>query len=99
MSLVSHYEHSDDCVCRGVSPKSEVRVEIQMTSGDLSSAQNQPVTEVIDLQALFNDFWSSNKHYFTVLSQSLSPTSLLVSDGKAQRTLMSFESITSIVGL
>ena len=72
---------------------------MRSANGTLFSAQNGLATEEIDLQALFNDFWSSIKHDFTVLSQSLLPTSLLVFDGKAQRTLLSLESITSIVGL
>ena len=37
-------------------------------------------SEIIDLQGLFNDYWSSNDHEFTVLSQSLSFTSPRLSD-------------------
>ena len=36
--------------------------------------------EVIDLDGLFRDYWSSNNREFTVLSQSLSSTSPRKSD-------------------
>jgi hypothetical protein len=45
-------------------------VEIQMRSGHLFWAKDRLASEVIDLQVLFNDYLSSNKHEFTVLSQS-----------------------------
>jgi hypothetical protein len=54
----------------GVSPTSDVRVEIQMSSGYFFWAQNRYAAEVIDLQELFNGYWSSNKHEFTLPSQS-----------------------------
>ena len=56
-------------------------------------------SEPIDIQALFNDYWGSKKHEFTVSSKSSAPTSPLISDYQAQRTLLSLENITSIVGL
>ena len=57
-------------MCRGIYLTSEVRVEIELRSGYFFWAQNRRASEVIDLQALFNDYWSSNEHEFTVLSQS-----------------------------
>jgi hypothetical protein len=57
-------------MCRGVSPASKMLVEIQMRSGHLFWAKDRLASEVIDLQVLFNDYLSSNKHEFTVLSQS-----------------------------
>ena len=86
-------------MCRGVSPTSEIRAQIQMRSGYSFWAKNQLESELIDIQVLFNDYWGSNKHEFTVSSMSASLTSSLISDRKAQRTLLSLEDITSIVGL
>jgi len=83
---------------RGVSPISEVRIQIRMRSGQFLWARNRSASEVIDLQALFNDYWSSNKHEFTVPSQSRSPTSPFVSDREGQETFLSSEGITVIIG-
>ena len=46
-----------------------MRAEIQMKRGHLFWANYQQTSEVIDVKALFNDYWSSNKHEFTVPSQ------------------------------
>ena len=78
---------------------SEMRVEIQKRSSHLFWAKNRLESELIDVHALFNDYWGSNKHNFMVQSESSSPTSPVVSDHEAQRTLSSLESITSIAGL
>ena len=59
---------------------SNMRVEIEMRSGHLLWAKNRQTGEVIDLQGLFNDYWASTKHRFTVPSQSWLPTSRLMSD-------------------
>ena len=61
-------------ICRGVSPTSEMRIEIQMRRGHLFWAKDRLAGEVIDLQELFNEYWGSVKHVFTVPSQSWSPT-------------------------
>jgi len=42
-------------------------------------AKYREANEVIDLHGLFNDYWGSNNHEFSVLGQSISPTSLLIS--------------------
>jgi len=88
-------------MCRGVSPTSEIRVEIQKRGSHLLWGKNRLASELIDVQALFNDYWSSIQHEFMVPSKPPSPTRTLglVSDHEAQRTLLSLESITSIVGL
>jgi len=57
-------------MCRETSPTSEIRVEIQRISGNLLWAKNRQANNVIDLQGLFDDYWSSNKLEFTVPSQS-----------------------------
>jgi len=62
-------------VYRGVSPTSQIRAEVGMTSGQSVWAKYREASEVIDLDGLLSDYWSSNNHEFTVLSQSLSPTS------------------------
>ena len=51
-----------------------------MKSGHSVWAKYREASEVIDLHGLFNDYWSSVDHEFTVPSQSLSPTSLHISD-------------------
>jgi len=76
-----------------------MRAEIQMRSSHLFWVKYRLASEMIDLQELFNDYWSSNKQDFTLPSQSSSLTGPLVSDGEAQRTLLSMESIITITGL
>ena len=56
-------------MCRDVSPASELRAEIQMKRGYLILTKNLQKSETIDLQALFDDYWSSSKHEFTISSQ------------------------------
>jgi hypothetical protein len=47
-----------------------MHIEIQMRSGHLLWAKNRQTSEVIDIQGLFNDYWSSNDREFLVSSQS-----------------------------
>ena len=58
------------CVCRGISPTSEMRAEIQMRSGRSFWTKIRRPSEPIDLQGLFNEYRSTIKHVFTVPSQS-----------------------------
>jgi len=58
------------CMCRGISPASEMRVEIQMRTGHSFWTSIRRLSEPIDLQALLNDYRSTIKHVFTVSSQS-----------------------------
>ena len=86
------YTPSMLCVCRDISPTSELRVEIQMKKGHSFWATHRQMGDVVDHQSLLNDYWSSNEHEFTVLSQSYSPTSPLMSsdrDGQRSWTLAS----------
>jgi len=62
-------------VYRDVSPTSQIRAEVFLKSGHSVWAKYQEAGEVIDLDGLFSEYWSSNNHEFIVLSQSLSPTS------------------------
>ena len=54
------------CVCRDISPTSEMRVEI--TTGYLP--KRRLMNDVINLQGLFNKYWDSDEREFTVLGQS-----------------------------
>ena len=62
-----------------------------MKSGHLFWAKNREAGEEINIQGLFNNYWSSNEREFPVSSQSRSP-SPLISDREVQGTL-SLESI------
>ena len=54
---------------------SNLRVEIRMKSGHSFWAKYREESEVVKLDGLFSDYWSSSNHDFIVLSQSLSQTS------------------------
>src|SRR5258708_38735113 len=62
------YTHRRVCVCRDVSPTSEIRAEIRMTSGHGPWAKIGQAGGVIDLQDVFNRYWSTNEREFTVPS-------------------------------
>jgi len=66
------------CVCRGVSPGSQMRVDIQMKSGHGPWAKKEQTSKLIDLQRLFNQDQSSKAHQPTVLGQSWFSASPLV---------------------
>jgi len=74
-------------MCRDISPTSEIRAEIQIKSGHLFWMKYREKSDVIDLQAVFSDYWTSSKREFMVESQSESPTGLLISDGEVQEAL------------
>ena len=78
---------TDGWNCEKVVVGSNPRAEIQMRSGHLFWARYQEASEIIDLDGLFSDYWSSSKHEFTVLSQSSSPISPHKSDKGGQRPL------------
>src|SRR5258708_22752223 len=82
-------------MCSNISPTSKMSAEIQMRSGHLFWSKYRQTTEAIDLQALFNEYWSSKKHEFTLQRQSCPPTSPLMSDREGQTSL----SLENIVGL
>ena len=56
-----------------------------MQGGHLFRTKYREADEVIGLQQLFNDYWSSTSHEFNVLSQSLSPISPHISSDKEDR--------------
>ena len=90
------YTHWWTYVCRDVSATSQIRAEVQMKRGHLFWAKHREADEVIDLQGLFHDYWSSNNYEFTVLGQSLSPTSPCFSADTEGQRLLSSESILSL---
>src|SRR5258706_16367055 len=57
-----------------------LRAEVRMKGSHSIWTKYQEASEVIDLHGLFNDYWSSNNHKFTMLGQSLSPTGPCRSD-------------------
>ena len=56
-------------VYRDVSPTSQIRAEVRMKSGLSVWTKYREAGEVIDLDELFSEYWSSINHEFTVLSQ------------------------------
>ena len=64
------HTHRRLCICRGISPTSEMRAEIQMKTGYLLLTKIRRPSQPIDLQELFDDYRSTIKHVFTVPSQS-----------------------------
>ena len=66
-----------------------------MKRGHSFWAKYPEAKEVIDLHGVFNDYWSSDDHEFTVLSQSFSPPGPHRSDGEEQRPL-SLENIVDL---
>jgi len=73
------YAHQQMHVCRDISPTTQIRVSVRMKIGHSVWAKYREANEVIDIDGLFSDYWSSNNREFTVLSQSLSPTSPRIS--------------------
>jgi hypothetical protein len=65
-----------------------MRVEIQVKSGHLSWRKMEQGTAEIDCQALFDDYWSSTAHEFTVRSQLESPTFPSSLTERVQRILL-----------
>ena len=58
-----------------------------MKSSHLPWAKKEETTKEIDLENLFNIYWTSKAHELTVSGQSWSPASPLIPDGEAQRLL------------
>ena len=65
------YTHQCMCVYREVSPATQIRAVVRMKIGHSFWAKHRETDEedVIDLDGLFSDYWSSNNREFTVLSQ------------------------------
>ena len=89
------YTNRRICLCRDLSPTSQIRAEVQMKRSHSLWATYQEASEAVDLDGLFNDYWSSDNHEFIVLSQLLSLTSLRTPDRESQR-LLSLESIVAL---
>jgi len=63
-----------------------MRVEIRIKSGHLPWAKKDQNIKDIDLQKLFDEYWTSKAHDLTVQGRSYSPTGLLKADREAQRS-------------
>jgi hypothetical protein len=63
-----------------------MRVEIQIQSGHLWKKKKQQAGKQIDLQGIFNDYWTSTADEITVQGQLSSLTRPVLSNQKAQRT-------------
>jgi hypothetical protein len=50
-------------------------------------AKRELASKEVDLQELFNDYWTSKAHELSVRGQSASQTSPLITDREAQGTL------------
>ena len=66
-----------------------MRVVTEMKRGHGPWAKKVQTTEVIDLEKLFNDYWSSNAHKITVSGQFRCPSNLPAANREAQRPLSS----------
>src|SRR5258706_966927 len=78
---------------RDICPTSQIRAEVRIKK---FWARHREARQVIDLNEVFREYWSSSDNEFTVLSQSFTPKpSPRRSDWEEQRPL----SLESIVGL
>ena len=90
------YTHKWICVYRDVSPTTQIRAEVRMKIGHSVWAKYREGNEAIDLDGIFSDYWSSNNHEFTVLSESLSPTDPRISSDGEEQSLLSLGSIVAL---
>jgi len=90
------YTHKCACVYRDVSPTTQIHAEVRMKIGHSVWAKYQEMNEAIDLDGIFSDYWSSNNHKFTVLSESLSPTSPRISSDREGQNLLSLGRIVAL---
>jgi len=70
-------------------------VEVQMRSNHLPWVKKEQITEEIDLENLFNIYWTSKAQEITVPGQSWSPISTLIPDEEVQWS----SSLGSVVAL
>jgi hypothetical protein len=64
-----------------------------MKRGHWRWATYREAREDIGLQRLFNDYWNSTEHEFTVLGQSLSQTSPHIASDRERQRLLALGSI------
>ena len=65
-----------------------MRVEIQIKSGHVPWAKKDQNIKDIDLQKLFDEYWTSKAHDLTVQGLSYSLAGLLKADREAQSSLL-----------
>jgi len=61
---------TEGSACRELSPTSQMRAEIQTKTGHSFWAKHRQASEVVELDAAFNEYWGSDKREFTVPGQS-----------------------------
>ena len=66
-----------------------------MKSSHLPWAKKEQTTKEIDLENLFDIYWTSKAHELTVTGWSYSPTRPLIPDGESQR-LLTLGSVVSL---
>src|SRR5258706_5703698 len=64
-----------------------MRVGVQVKSGPLQWGKKEQGSKEMDLQDLFDEYWTSKAHELPVRGQSESPISSFIADREAQRTL------------
>ena len=57
-----------------------MRIEIQMQSSHLPWGKKEQGSKEVDCQGLFDDYWSTTAHEFSVRSELESPTSPFIAD-------------------
>ena len=60
--LLTTYTNRSSHEYRDISPTSHMRVEIEMRSSHLPFAKKEQVIKEINLQELFNHYWTSKAH-------------------------------------
>ena len=75
-------------IYRDVSPTSKIQVEVGRRSGRSFWARYREAGEAIELHELFNDYWSSEKREFLVMSQSSSTTSPRISSDRRTESVV-----------
>ena len=75
------------CVCREVAPTSHVRLEVQIKTGHLAWVKRELISKEIDLQYLFNDYWTTTADEITLQGPSwstLSPCIYLIENRRGR---------------
>jgi hypothetical protein len=67
-------------MCRSITPTSEMRVDTRMRKAYLPLAKWKEIGNEIDIESLFDDYWTTNDHKFIVSSQSWPVNGPLISD-------------------
>ena len=88
-TLIEAYSYAE------VFPRQSRCMEIELKRGHLLWAKKEQTSKSIDIQKLFNNYWTSEAHELIVPGQLRSLTSPLISDRQTQKSL-SLESIVTL---